>query len=128
MTVVLDASALMALIFDETGADRIEALLADASISSVNLSEVVAKMLDKGFDDTTIDSTLTDLDLRVRPFDGVQAVIAGKLRPATREHNVSFGDRACLALAKHDDCVAVTGDREWRVFAEEIGVKLDIFR
>lgn len=126
--VVLDASALLALIFDERGANCVEALLPDAVVGSVNLSEVIAKLYDKGFDDATIAATLADLGLNVRPFDHDQAVIAGKLRNATRDHDVSLGDRACLALAKHSGGVAVTGDREWQAFAKAIGVKLDVFR
>ena len=126
--VVLDASALLALIFDEPGAERVEDLLPDAAIGSVNLSEVIAKLQDKGFDDPTIDATLADLGLNVRPFDHDQAVIAGKLRTATRDFNVSLGDRACLALALQTGSVAVSGDRDWAQFADVIGVKLDLFR
>ena len=126
--IVLDASALLALIFDEKGAARIEALLAEAVIGSVNLSEVIAKMQDKGIDETTIDATLADLGLTVAPFDAEQATIAGKLRTATRAFNVSLGDRACLALAKQRNCSALTGDRNWKAFAKAIGVKLEVFR
>ena len=107
---------------------RIEALLDEAVIGSVNLSEVIAKMQDRGIDDTTIDATLADLGLTVAPFDAEQATIAGKLRAATRAFNVSLGDRACLALAKQRNCPAVTGDRDWKAFAKAIGVKLEVFR
>ena len=128
MTVVLDASALCALIFDEKGATKIEALLTDAVIGSVNLSEVIAKMQDKGIDDAIIDATLTDLGLTVVSFDNEQAKVAGKLRAATKAFNVSLGDRACLALAIQSKCPAVTGDRAWKEFAKQIGVKLELFR
>ena len=126
--IVLDASALLALIFDEKGAARIEALLAEAVIGSVNLSEVIAKLRDKGIDETTIDATLADLGLTVAAFDVEQATIAGKLRTATRAFNVSLGDRACLALAKQRNCAAVTGDRDWKAFAKALGIKLEVFR
>ena len=126
--IVLDAPALLALIFDEKGAARIEALLPEAVIGSVNLSEVIAKLQDKGIDDATIDATLADLGLTVAPFDAEQAAIAGKLRSATRAFGVSLGDRACLALAKQRGCAAVTGDREWKAFAKTIGVKLELLR
>ena len=128
MTVVLDASALCALIFDEKGAAKIEALLPDAVIGSVNLSEVIAKMQDKGIEDAIIDDTLADLGLAVVPFDSEQATVAGKLRAATKAFNVSLGDRACLALAIHSQRPAVTGDRAWKEFAKQIGVKLEVFR
>jgi uncharacterized protein with PIN domain len=61
---VLDASALLAVLSDEPGAERIRATLADARISAVNLSEVVAKLLDVGVPDYAIDDVRLDLDLR----------------------------------------------------------------
>jgi PIN domain nuclease of toxin-antitoxin system len=128
MIVVLDASALCALIFDEKGAAKVEALLPDAVIGSVNLSEVIAKMQDKGIEDAIIDATLADLGLTVVSFDSEQATLAGKLRGATKAFNISLGDRACLALAIHRKCPAVTGDRAWKEFAKQVGVKLELFR
>ena len=46
--VVLDASALLALLLAEPGAARVAALLPDATVSAVNLSEVVAKLAEHG--------------------------------------------------------------------------------
>src|SRR5256885_16144573 len=97
-SVVLDASALMAFLRSEPGSDMVQAALAEAVISTVNLSEVLAKAteLPKGFD--AAKAALWGLPLSVVPFDGQQAGIAASLRPVTRSLGVSLGDRCCLAL------------------------------
>ena len=110
---VLDASALLAALNEEPGAQSIQAVLDEAQISAVNLSEVVAKLQDRGVPDAEIDEILIDLDLRVAPFDADQAVRAGKLRAMTRSQGLSLGDRACLALAASTGATALTTDKAW---------------
>jgi PIN domain nuclease of toxin-antitoxin system len=110
---VLDASALLAALNEEPGAQSIQAVLEEAQISAVNLSEVVAKLQDRGVPDAEIDEILIDLDLRVAPFDADQAVRAGKLRAMTRSQGLSLGDRACLALAASTGATALTTDKAW---------------
>ncbi|MDB5686919.1 MAG: VapC toxin family domain ribonuclease [Rhizorhabdus sp.] len=123
---ILDASALLAVMRDEEGAARIYDVLADARISAVNLSEVVAKLQERGVPDEVIDESLLDLDLHVVPFDQAQAMAAGKLRASTRPHGLSLGDRACLALAASVDGTAVTADRTWRKL--DVGIRVELAR
>ena len=111
--VVLDASALLALLQDEPGAERVLESLPGALISSVNFSEVVAKLAELGMPETDIRLALT-LGLEVAPFDEALAVAAGTLRPATRSAGLSLGDRACLALARARSLPALTTDRAWQ--------------
>ena len=110
---VLDASALLAVMLGERGADRIEEFLAGAVIGAVNLAEVVAKLQERGVPDVEIDRDIAELDLPVIPFDAAQAMAAGKLRARTRGVGLSLGDRACLGLALARGLPAVTIDREW---------------
>lgn len=110
---VLDASAILTVINGEVGAEAVLALLPNAIISAVNLSEVVAKLQEKGGSNASIDSILGDLDTDIVPFDKSQAIAAGKLRDQTRKKGLSFGDRACLALALARGATAVTADRAW---------------
>lgn len=117
---VLDASALLAALNDEPGAQSVQAVLDEARISAVNLSEVVAKLQDRGVPDAEIDEILIDLDLTVTPFDAEQAVRAGKLRTTTRRQGLSLGDRACLALAASTGGTALTTDKAWT------NLKLDV--
>ena len=124
--VVLDASAVLALLQSEPGAERIGAALPHAVVSSVNLSEVVAKLAEGGMRSEAIRASLTGLDLNVRPFDENLAYDAGELRPATRAHGLSFADRACLALARHLGATALTADRTWTKL--EVGVAVEASR
>ena len=110
---VLDGSALLALLLGETGADRVADLLPRSAVSALNLSEVVAKLSEREVPELGIRTALGDLDLDVRAFDQDAAFAAGRLREPTRNHGLSLGDRACLALAMRLDAVAVTADRAW---------------
>src|SRR5918994_7704265 len=118
--IVLDASALMAVLREEPGAAGVEAVLDDAAISTVNLSEVQAKLVERGSPAEAAWSWLVDLDLDVVDFDASQARVAGNLGPLTRAHGLSFGDCACLALAQILGVPALTADRAWA------GLKLGI--
>jgi PIN domain nuclease of toxin-antitoxin system len=112
---VLDASALLAFILREPGMEVVERALAhDACImSAVNLSEVVAKLVDRGVPAREIEEALRDFHLRVREFREGDALAAGLLRASTRTSGLSLGDRACLALARSLGLPAITTDRHW---------------
>jgi PIN domain nuclease of toxin-antitoxin system len=110
---VIDASALLALLQDEPGAERTAAALPNAVISSVNLSEVVSKLADRKMPLKLIRKTLAGLDLNVCSFDQDLAYAAGGLRPATTTLGLSLGDRACLALAQHLKFPVLTTDVSW---------------
>ena len=110
---VLDASALLALLNGEPGAEEVAAVLHEAAISTVNLSEVVAKLAEAGMPEPAIREAFQMLPLEVVPFDMEQAYEAGVLRPATRVAGLSLGDRSCLALAKRLGLPALTTDRTW---------------
>lgn len=122
--VVLDASALLAWLNDEPGAAAVEAVLADAVISSVNLSEVGAVLADVGMPPEEVGAVFSDLELRTVPFDDDLALLAASLRPATRSAGLSLGDRACLALAQRLDAPAITGDRAWARVDVPVAIRL----
>ena len=121
---VLDASALLALMLGEDGADAVHAVLARAQIGAVNLSEVVAKLQERGVPDEIIDQSLADLDLQVVPFDRDQAMRSGKLRTITRGAGLSLGDRACLATAAALGAVAITTDQAWARLSVDVEIEL----
>jgi PIN domain nuclease of toxin-antitoxin system len=110
---VLDASAVLAHLRGEPGGDRVAALLGNACISAVNLSEVVRKLVDLGADDAAIAAAIRRLPCQVTPFDGALALASGLLRRQTLAQGLSLGDRACLALAAREGLPAVTADRAW---------------
>jgi PIN domain nuclease of toxin-antitoxin system len=114
MITVLDASAVLALLGDEPGADRVAAALADgAAIGAVNLEEVLTKLADFGMPRDEADDVLEGLGLEVVPFDADAARAASALRASTRARGLSLGDRAALALAASRDAPVLTTDRAW---------------
>jgi ribonuclease VapC len=122
--VVLDASAVLALINEEPGGETVEALLDDAIISAVNWSEVIAVLTDAGFAIERAGARIAALDLEVVAFDQAQALAAGALRSATRSAGLSFGDRACLGLAGTRAAPVITADPRWASLPLDAEVRL----
>jgi ribonuclease VapC len=87
--------------------------LPGALISSVNLTEVISKMLDRGLSLEQVDDQMNDFSVVTVNFDGDLAIQAGVLRAATRHRGLSLGDRACLALAIREGLPVMTADRAW---------------
>jgi len=111
---VLDASALLALLLREPGAERVRQVIAGgASMSSVNVSEVVARLMDLDYSREEVDASFQGLRIDIIEFDVAQARDAGYLRPLTRSRGLSLGDRACLAVARRLGLPALTADRNW---------------
>jgi PIN domain nuclease of toxin-antitoxin system len=125
---VLDGSAVLAVILEEPGAERVEPLLPGAKVSAVNVGEVAAKLRDLGMPEETVETVLTGLQIEVHPHDWDAALSSGFLRPATRSAGLSLGDRACLALAAALHLPAVTADRAWQSVAEAVGVQVTAIR
>jgi ribonuclease VapC len=110
---VLDASAVLALLNEEPGADEIEALLDDSAISTVNLSEVLQKAAQHGADIEGLEYDLEALGVRHVDFDVHLARETAELWSETSPAGLSLGDRACLALAASFGAIAATADRRW---------------
>jgi ribonuclease VapC len=119
---VVDASALLAFLQDEPGADDVR--LADAVMSSVNFSEVLHKSLEKGASTEGLHVELALLGLEVIPFDVRHAELAAELRASTRHIGLSLADRACLALALERGGTAVTADRVWSGVGDVVRVRV----
>lgn len=114
---VFDSSALLAMIFSEPGGAKVATLLGESRgvVSAANLAEVVSKMLDHGFDETSLQAVLAELPADVALLSQDQAVAAGMLRSSTRQLGLSLGDRCCLALAaEHSNAQIITADRPWK--------------
>jgi ribonuclease VapC len=114
---VLDASALLALMLDEPGADRVELAIEDsAAVSAVNWAEAMSRVAELGIDPVQESTRLTQLfgvRLAIVPFEAVHAAEVARLRPLTRHLGLSLGDRACLALGVALSLPVLTGDRAW---------------
>jgi ribonuclease VapC len=123
---VLDASALLALLFAEPGAESVADVIAEgAVISTVNLSEVAAILVRRGQE---LEKTLAPVreQVSVEPFTPEDALTAAKLGTPTASKGLSLGDRACLALAKRLAARAVTAERSWAQL--EVDVQIELIR
>jgi ribonuclease VapC len=120
--VVLDASALLALLNSEPGSATVAAAFPRVAIGAVNLSEVVSKLVERGMPAEAVRAILEDLDLDVHPFDAESAYATGALRTATRQLGLSLGDRACLALGQRLDRPVLTTDGAWKSL--DVGVTI----
>ena len=128
MIYVIDASALLAALLGETGADRVEAVIDGAVMTTVNLAEVVGYYAKAGGDRDVILAMLSSLPLSYLAPDEELAIDAGLMRPLTARAGLSLGDRMCLALAKRMDGVALTADRPWADFASALDTRVELIR
>jgi len=123
---VLDASALIALLWDEPGADAVERLLGRAVISAVNWAEVLQRYRAHEVDTDGKREDVEALGVQIAGFSPDDAELVAELWGSTRRAGLSLGDRACLALARRLALPAHTADRAWR--RADVGVEVVLIR
>lgn len=125
--IVLDASAVLAILNGEDGAEQLTPeLLSEAAASTVNLAEVEGKLVDLGLSpDDAWDATLSAIR-DVVPFSADQAKLAGNLVAQTRALGLSLGDRACLALGLALKAPVYTADKSWKKL--KLGIRIHVIR
>jgi PIN domain nuclease of toxin-antitoxin system len=112
---VLDASALLSILLDEQGHERVDRILDRSRIHAVNLAEVVGRLVRSGMPAERAVATLHELHLEVEDEFGVrQAEFCGVLLGTRRDLGLSLGDCVCLTMAAWLGAVAVTADRRWK--------------
>lgn len=121
--VVLDASAVLALLFQEAGSQTVIDHLPGSMMSAVNLAEVLSKTMDSGMPLETSQRLLAELPCDVVAFDAEHAALTAALRQATRTYGLSLGDRSCLALGLKTGWPVVTADRHWDACNVGVDVK-----
>ena len=121
---VLDASALLALLNRESGADEVRPLVERSVISSVNWAEVFQRAIALGMEVRDLRIRLESLGLGLLPFTAEDAELTAHLWSATRQVGLSLGDRACLSLARRLGLPALTADRGWAAVDLEVEVRL----
>lgn len=119
----IDASALLALMFREPGAEVVTEQLPYSCVSAVNVSEVLARLAVVGYPAVRFLDALTVAEVVIVPFDLTQAQAAADLVPSTRPAGLGIGDRACLALARTWSVPALTADRAWAGLSLGIDVR-----
>ncbi|MDN2567480.1 type II toxin-antitoxin system VapC family toxin [Aquibium sp. A9E412] len=126
MTHILDASAVLAILHDEQGADVAIEHLPGSMMSSVNAIEVGTRLVDNGMSADDAWTALDLLNITIRDFDSELAQTAIALRTVTRAKSLSLGDRACIALALREGRPALTTDRSWGDL--DVGCPIEIIR
>lgn len=124
MTTVLDASALLAYLKGEPGADSVEPAIGESVISSINWSEVVQKVLVEEVDVVTMTASLVAAGLKIEPFTQEDAERAARLWVQTKRYGLSLGDRACISLGSRLDATVLTSDRAWSSLDVDVEVQL----
>jgi ribonuclease VapC len=110
---VLDASALMALLRREPGADAVAAVIPGATMAMVNLAEVLSKLVDYGAPEAEAFAAVSGLGVEFVEDDLGLARASARWRERTRNAGLSLGDRICLALGERLNLPLLTADRAW---------------
>lgn len=126
--VVLDSSALIAFIWGESGAEEVVARIEDATVSTVNLTEVGDFFLRRGGSRAALQGALRELRLTIVAADEDLAFDASELYMPTRGAGLSLGDRFCLALARRLGRRVLTTDRAWLKITEAVDVRIELIR
>lgn len=110
---VMDASAILALIGQEPGADVVAGHMAGSVMSALGWSEVIIVLHNIGMTSQDVENILRQLSVRILPFDTEQAVIAASLHRITHTKGLSLASRACLALGRTYNIPVITAQSTW---------------
>jgi PIN domain nuclease of toxin-antitoxin system len=127
-TQLLDASAFLAYLGNESGADSVaDAIANGATIATLNLAEALSTLAARGKDPAAVARDLIERGLlhgaiAVEPFTTADAIDAARLRPLTSSAGLSVTDRSCLAVARRLSAVVLTADHAW----DGLGLDVDV--
>ena len=124
--VVLDSSAVLAVIFNEPGGEAVVDQLKGGLLSTVNLTEIHTKLLLDGRAADHAWNRVLSMGFEVCFFDEEQARVAAELIGKTRPIGLSLGDRACLALAIERKAAVYTTDKAWKQL--DLGIEVAVIR
>lgn len=122
--IVLDASALLAFLLREPGHEEVAAELSQACMSTVNLSESLARMVEYGIEPRDLRPRLDKTGLRFIDLDTPQAVIVAELRNQMRKSGLGIADCCCLGLGLHMALPVMTADRAWTRLGLALTIRL----
>ena len=123
---VLDSSAVLAVIFNEPGGDKVVDLLQGGLLSTVNLAEIHTRLLLDGRPADFAWNRALSLGCEICSFDDEQARLAAEMIAVTKPFGLSLGDRACLALGLQRKATVYSTDRVWKSL--NLGIEIEVIR
>ncbi|MBZ5626475.1 MAG: type II toxin-antitoxin system VapC family toxin [Acidobacteriia bacterium] len=123
---ILDTSALIALVHHEPGWETVQRVLGNSAVCAIHLTEAITKLIRKGGEPRLVERYLRALPMPVLPWNEELAWESRDLAPLAWTHGISLADRACLAMARHLDAIAMTGDAGWANL--DLNVRVALFR
>lgn len=126
---VLDTSAILAYLVQETGTERVEAMIDEgAAVSTLTVQETMSKLVQLSMPREAAEEAIAGVGLSIHDLTFALAVEAGAMFPLTKPYGLSHGDRACLALGKVLRVPVATADKQWSKAANELDVQVEQFR
>lgn len=122
MSVVLDASAVLAWLQQEPGGQEIRGALEGGIITAANWSEVLQKVRRHGGDPLEVGLLLRSLGLDVCDVIRLDGERSADLW--NREDPLSLADRLCLSVAHRLGLPAVTAESRWTELDADIEIRL----
>jgi ribonuclease VapC len=128
--VLLDASAVLAVLGNEPGAEHVALALHNkrCAVTAANQAEIISKCLDRGATPERLQVLLNTLGYSVLECVAADGQLAGDMRPLTRSLGLSLGDRLCLAVAKRLSLQVLTADRPWLSLQGTLGLDIVCIR
>ena len=125
MIYLIDASAIICMLWDEPGADVVIERADRACMSAVNFSEVSIRLARDGLDPRELLEDVLEFGIDVLDFDFRCSMRLIDVQAYERRSGVrlSLGDRCCLATAMAEDLPILTADREWSRFADLVDIQ-----
>ena len=111
--VILDSSALLALIKNEDGSPVVEELLGSIVMSSINVSEVASILLDSKMSTEQVTKAIEPFIDSVIAFDFEYSILCAALKRSTKHLGLSLGDAACINLGIKLGLLIYTADKIW---------------
>lgn len=111
--IVLDASALLALLLSEPGEEMVMEALPEAVMTETNLAEVYFALSRRGVPETEITAAVGKTTIDLLPASDERAAITCRLTDAALKNGLSNADRTCLAAGIVLDVPILTADKAW---------------
>jgi ribonuclease VapC len=116
---ILDSSAVLAVLFGEPGAGRVVGALRGGVVPAIIYAEILSKLSDAKQD-------CDDLGTVVLPMSQAQAETAARLTTLGKLSGLSLADRTCIGIALDLDQEVMTADRKWATAPH--GAKVTLIR